>query len=67
MLGSDAVPVSEIRVGYGQRCGGTLTLSDTDNLLSAATVQVGNSNGGNQGSSSELILGAGRTFWPSIR
>jgi len=58
-LGSYEVPVNEIRVGYGQRSTGTLTLSDTDNRLVATTLHVGNCNGGNWGTTCDLILGSG--------
>ena len=57
-LGSGAVPVNEIRIAYGQTCPGTLTLSNSTNLLTASTLQVGNSVSWNAGTGN-LILGAG--------
>ena len=57
-LGSGAAPINEIRVAYGQLCSGTLTLSNTNNLLTATTLHVGNSFQLNAGTGL-LILGAG--------
>ena len=57
-LGSGAAPINEIRVAYGQLCTGTLTLSNTNNLLTATALQVGNSFQLNAGTGL-LILGAG--------
>ena len=60
-LGTSNSPLNELRVGYGNGSGSTshtLTLSDTNNSISATTVQVGNSMGAN-GSSGTLLLGAG--------
>ena len=57
-LGSGAAPINEIRVAYGQLCTGTLTLSNTNNLLTATNLQVGNSFQLNAGTGT-LILGAG--------
>lgn len=57
-LGSGAAPINEIRVAYGQLCSGTLTLSNTNNLLTATALQVGNSFQLNAGTGT-MILGAG--------
>jgi len=57
-LGSTAAPINEVRVSYGQMCSGTLTLSNTSNLLSVTTLQVGNSQSLNAGAGT-LIFGAG--------
>jgi autotransporter-associated beta strand protein len=57
-LGGSGSPINELRVGYGQVLTGTLTLSDTNNLITATTVQIGNSLGANAGPGT-LILGAG--------
>ncbi len=57
-LGSGADPINEVRVAYGQMSSGTLTLSNTSNLLTATTLNVGNSLQLNAGSGT-LILGAG--------
>ena len=60
-LGNANAPLGELRVGYGTGSGGTahsLTLSDTNNAITATTVQIGNSMGAN-GSSGTLILGSG--------
>lgn len=57
-LGSSATPLSEVRVAYGQMCSGTLKLSNTSNLLTVTTLQVGNSLARNAGAGT-LILGAG--------
>ena len=57
-LGSGAAPINEIRVAYGQLCTGTLMLSNTNNLLTATALQVGNSFQLNAGTGT-LILGAG--------
>jgi autotransporter-associated beta strand protein len=62
-LGTDASPLGELRVGYGNGNGNasiisTLTLSDTNNNITATTFQIGASRVGN-GVSGTLILGAG--------
>ena len=57
-LGSSSTPLNEIRVSYGQMSSGTLTLSNTSNLLTVATLQVGNSLSLNAGAGT-LIFGAG--------
>ena len=57
-LGSASAPINEIRVSYGQMSSGTLTLSNTNNLLTAAALQVGNSQALNAGAGT-LVLGAG--------
>jgi autotransporter-associated beta strand protein len=57
-LGSAAVPVSELRVGFGQTSTGWLTLSDTNNTITVTTLQIGNSNT-NNGGTGTIILGAG--------
>ena len=60
-LGTASAPLGELRVGYGNGSGSTsaaLTLSDSNNVITASTVQVGNSSGAN-GSAGTLILGAG--------
>ena len=60
ILGSSAVPLNEVRVGYGQKSSGQLTLSDTNNLITATALQVGHSLGSNAGATGgTLILGAG--------
>ena len=58
ILGSSNAPLSEVRASYGQMCSGTLTLSNTNNLLTVTTLQVGNSQAQNAGAGL-LILGAG--------
>lgn len=58
-LGSGAAPINEIRIAYGQLCTATLTLSNTNNLLTASALQVGNSLQLNAGTGGTLILGAG--------
>ena len=58
-FGSASVPIKEVRVAYGQTCSGTLTLSNTSNLLAAAAVSVGNSYFANAGGTCLLILGSG--------
>jgi len=57
-LGSSATPLNEVRVAYGQLSTGTLTLSNTNNLITAATLQIANSFQLNAGTGT-LILGAG--------
>ncbi|MEI7728209.1 MAG: heparinase II/III family protein [Verrucomicrobiota bacterium] len=57
-LGNSSTPINELRIAYGQTTSGTLWLSDTNNLINATTMQVGNSTGSNPGSGN-LILGAG--------
>jgi autotransporter-associated beta strand protein len=60
-LGTASAPLGELRVGYGNGSGSTthtLTLSETNNSITATTVQVGNSVGAN-GSSGTLLLGSG--------
>ena len=57
-LGSSAAATNELRVGYGQTCTGVLTLSNTNNAITATTVQIGNS-GGYNGGTGTVILGAG--------
>ncbi|MEI7729497.1 MAG: autotransporter-associated beta strand repeat-containing protein, partial [Verrucomicrobiota bacterium] len=60
-LGNSSIPISEFRVAYGNGSGGTsdtLTLSDTNNLITATTFQLGNSLQ-NNASSGTNILGAG--------
>jgi|GEM_PF-4373482 len=57
-LGSGEAPISEVRVAYGQMSGGTLTLSNTSNLLTVAALRVGDSLRLNA-SSGTMILGAG--------
>ena len=60
-LGTASASLGELRVGYGNGSGSTsdtLTLSDTNNSITATTVQIGNSMGAN-GSSGTLMLGAG--------
>ncbi len=57
-LGSVAAPISEVRCAYGQMSSGQLLLSNTDNLIAATTLNVGNSLQLNAGSGT-LVLGAG--------
>ena len=57
-LGSSGAAISELRVGYGTTCTGTLTLSNTNNLITATTVQIGHSKD-NNGGAGTVILGAG--------
>ena len=57
-LGSAEAPVSEIRVAYGQMSSGTLTLSNTNNLITASALYVGNSLKLNAGTGT-MVLGAG--------
>ncbi len=57
-LGSDASPINEVRVAYGQMSSGTLTLSNTDNLLTATALRIGDSIRLNAGSGT-LVLGSG--------
>jgi autotransporter-associated beta strand protein len=57
-LGSGAAPINEVRVSYGQMSSGTLTLSNTSNLLAATALNVGNSLQLNAGTGT-LVLGAG--------
>ena len=57
-LGNSAAPINDIRVSYGQMSSGTLTLSNTSNLLAATTLNIGNSQSLNAGAGT-LILGAG--------
>ena len=57
-LGSGAAPISEVRVAYGQMSSGTLTLSNTNNLITATTLRVGDSLKLNAGTGM-MILGAG--------
>ncbi len=58
-LGSSVTPINEVCVGYGNKCYGTLTLSNTNNLITATTLHVGNSRVLNQSATGTLILGAG--------
>ncbi|MEA3209118.1 MAG: hypothetical protein QOE70_2175 [Chthoniobacter sp.] len=58
ILGSAAVPISDLRVGFGQTDAGTLLLSNTANLVTATNVSVGHSNGAN-GGPGFLTLGTG--------
>ncbi len=62
-LGTAASPLGELRVSYGNGNGNgnlfsTLTLSDTNNSITATTIQIANSRTAN-GVSANLILGAG--------
>ena len=57
-LGSSAAAINELRVGYGLTCTGLLTLSDTNNTITATALQIGNSNSGNGGVGT-VILGTG--------
>ncbi|MEI8288408.1 MAG: autotransporter-associated beta strand repeat-containing protein [Verrucomicrobiota bacterium] len=60
-LGTTLSPLGELRIGYGNGGGSssaTLTLSDTNNSITATTVQVGNSVQ-NNGTSGTLMMGAG--------
>ncbi len=63
MLGTTASPLGELRIGYGNGNGNasivsTLTLSDTNNSITATTFQIANSRTAN-GVSGNLFLGAG--------
>ena len=58
ILGGDVVPINELRIGFGLTATGLLTLANTNNTLTAMTLQVGHSNGGNAGGGT-LILGPG--------
>ena len=58
-LGSSNTAVNEIRVGYSTLCTGTLTLSNTNTLITATTMQIGHSNAQNPGSGGTVILGTG--------
>jgi autotransporter-associated beta strand protein len=57
-LGSSIAPINELRVAYGQMSSGTLTLSNTNNLITANTVNIGNSFLLNAGTGT-MILGSG--------
>ncbi len=57
-LGSAANALNELRVGFGLTATGLLTLSNTSNTITATTIQIGHSNGGNPGLGT-VILGAG--------
>ncbi len=62
-LGTTASPLGELQVGYGYGSGNgatfsTLTLSDTNNSITATTFQIGNSRAAN-GVSGNLFLGTG--------
>ena len=58
VLGSSLIPLNEIRLTYGAACPATLTLSNSTNLLTATTLNVGHSNNANSGPGT-LIFGAG--------
>ncbi len=49
----------EFRLGYGGNVSGTLSLANTSNSITAATIQIGNSNNANNGGLTTLNLGAG--------
>lgn len=57
-LGSSAAPINELRVAYGQMSSGTLTLSNTNNLITANIINIGNSFMLNAGIGT-MILGSG--------
>lgn len=57
-LGSAAAPIGEVRVAYGQMCAGTLTLSNTNNLITASALRISDSQKLNSGSGT-MVLGAG--------
>jgi len=59
VLGSAAVPINEVRIAYGQYCPGSIRLSDTSNLITARTLNIGNSVGVVPGGPGTLTLGAG--------
>jgi autotransporter-associated beta strand protein len=59
VLGSAAVPINEVRIAYGQYCPGSVRLSDTSNLITAKTLNIGNSNGVVPGGPGTLTLGGG--------
>ncbi len=59
ILGSGASPINEIRIAYGQYCPGAVVLSNTSNLITAATLNIGNSNGYVPAGSGTMTLGAG--------
>lgn len=54
-----AATVTNFNVGQGNDVGGTLTLTNTNNAITATTLNVGNSNGNNQGGNSLLTFGTG--------
>jgi autotransporter-associated beta strand protein len=63
-FGNSSIPVSELRVGYGNGNGtgagntpDNLILSDTNNLITATNIQAGNC--GNNGAVGNITLGAG--------
>ena len=57
-MGTIANPITSLKVG-GRTTGGILTLSDTANVITATTLDLGHSNGGNPGSPNTITLGTG--------
>ena len=58
-LGNATTAINAVRVGFGQTTTGSLLLSNTANLVTAATVVVGDSQGLNNAGTQSLTLGTG--------
>ncbi len=58
-LGTSAAPVGTLNIGFGQTVTGILILSNTANVITATTLQVGHSNVSNANGTNILTLGKG--------
>jgi autotransporter-associated beta strand protein len=58
-LGSFTASVDNIRVGYNSRVGAVVSLSNTENTITANLLSIGDSTTNNAGSPIEVILGTG--------